>query len=226
MPEPQEDTQQEEGLFKKLNSPSPFNFNAQLYKTFRPRGEKLEATPLEENQLLNDIEAVSREFLSGELPEDVIDQIERNAAEQTIQGGLGNQQGRNLEARDLGLSSLDLVQKGASVGLGVSQLQTQRDQFNKNIVLETAKYNESVRQWNDQFALKMVESDLSHSQLALGYLELESMNRQFRAKTEATVLLANAELEVPGAQDFLDNLAETFDPDIHDEVSRALSRLT
>lgn len=54
-------------------------------------------------------------MLSGELPQDVVGQIQRNSAERAGAGGFGGSgMGRNLEARDLGLTSLQLTQQGLS----------------------------------------------------------------------------------------------------------------
>jgi hypothetical protein len=52
-------------------------------------------------------------FLGGEIPKDVVAQIQRNAAERSGAGGYGGTgMARNLEARDLGLTSLQLTQQG------------------------------------------------------------------------------------------------------------------
>jgi len=52
-------------------------------------------------------------MLAGELPKDVVGQIQRNSAERAGAGGYGGSgMGRNLEARDLGLTSLQLTQQG------------------------------------------------------------------------------------------------------------------
>lgn len=54
-------------------------------------------------------------WMNGELPADVVAQIRRNAAERSGAGGYGGTgMGRNLEARDLGLTSLQLTQQGLS----------------------------------------------------------------------------------------------------------------
>src|ERR1051326_6124692 len=59
---------------------------------------------------------VADQMLSGYLPPDVISQIERSDAFQSLSGGYaGSQMGRNLTARDLGLTSLDLMKQGASM---------------------------------------------------------------------------------------------------------------
>lgn len=52
-------------------------------------------------------------YLAGEIPSDVVGQIRRNAAERSGAGGYqGSGMSRNLEARDLGLTSLQLTQTG------------------------------------------------------------------------------------------------------------------
>lgn len=52
-------------------------------------------------------------FLRGELPADVAKAVTANAAGRALEGGYGGTPaGRNLEARDLGLTSLDLIGKG------------------------------------------------------------------------------------------------------------------
>jgi len=53
-------------------------------------------------------------LLRGELPPDVLAQVQRKAATQAVQGGYaGSAAGRNLVARDIGRTSLDLTGLGA-----------------------------------------------------------------------------------------------------------------
>lgn len=52
-------------------------------------------------------------FLSGEIPGDVSNAVKRNTAGRALYGGYGGTgMSRNLEARDLGLTSMDLTTKG------------------------------------------------------------------------------------------------------------------
>lgn len=54
-------------------------------------------------------------YMRGEVPRDVQNQISRNASERAVSGGYGGSgMARNLEARDLGLTSLQLTQQGLS----------------------------------------------------------------------------------------------------------------
>lgn len=52
-------------------------------------------------------------WLAGEVPKDVQDAIQRSAAARSLSGGYGGSgMGRNLFARDLGLTSLDMINRG------------------------------------------------------------------------------------------------------------------
>lgn len=55
-------------------------------------------------------------LLSGQIPQDVMDQITRSSAYQSLAGGFGpaSGMGHSLTARDLGLTSLNLQNQGAS----------------------------------------------------------------------------------------------------------------
>jgi hypothetical protein len=67
-------------------------------------------------ELMNQITkigSIASSYLSGQIPQDVQDQIQRATAQQAMSGGYaGTQMARNLTSRDLGLTSLDLQQKG------------------------------------------------------------------------------------------------------------------
>jgi hypothetical protein len=73
----------------------------------------------------------SGQMMSGELPQDVQDQIMRSDAFQSMMGGFsGSSMARNLTARDLGLTSLDLIGKGGSAMQQWSKLaETSYDPF-------------------------------------------------------------------------------------------------
>lgn len=52
-------------------------------------------------------------LLTGNIPQDVLDQVARASAYQSLEGGYGGQMASNNLARNLGLTSLDLMQEGA-----------------------------------------------------------------------------------------------------------------
>lgn len=57
--------------------------------------------------------AAITDFMSGEIPQDVSNAVRTNAASRALYGGFGGTgASRNLTARDLGLTSLDLMTKG------------------------------------------------------------------------------------------------------------------
>jgi hypothetical protein len=69
--------------------------------------------------LVNQIGQISNlasSYLSGIIPQDVQDQIQRATAQQSLQGGYGGtQMARNLTARDLGLTSINLQKEGVGM---------------------------------------------------------------------------------------------------------------
>lgn len=67
------------------------------------------------NSLKSGISSNIDSMMKGNLPKDVQDQIQNSAAARSMGSGVaGSGMGRNLVARDLGLNSLDLTQKGLS----------------------------------------------------------------------------------------------------------------
>src|SRR5580765_8948778 len=57
----------------------------------------------------------AQQELEGRIPQDVQDQILRSGAYQNLMGGGGDQFLRSLQARDLGLTSLDLIRQGGAL---------------------------------------------------------------------------------------------------------------
>lgn len=65
------------------------------------------------DQLVSGVSSNIGSMVKGEIPQDVQSRIERNAAYRSLAGGFaGSGMARNLEARDLGLTSLQLSQEG------------------------------------------------------------------------------------------------------------------
>lgn len=68
-------------------------------------------------EMLGSLRDRTNQFLSGEIPEDVMGNVERSAAHRALSGGYGGSgMARNLVARDLGLTSLDMIGKGLDAG--------------------------------------------------------------------------------------------------------------
>jgi hypothetical protein len=189
---------------------TPFNFDASAFRESRDPGQPVEFDGIPENELLGEVEDFARQLSTGELPPDVADEIRRQTSQAAVQGGqAGSGLARGLTARDLGLTSLDLQTKGATLAAGVAELQIKEAQFEADFGLRVSEYNESIRQWNDKFATLMTEADQNQARIELAGLELESQNMQFVIAQETAILLKNAEFEVPGGQEFIDS---TYDP--------------
>lgn len=93
-------------------------------------------------------------FLSGELPQDVSDQVGRNAAYRSLSGGFsGSGMARNLVARDLGLTSLDLISKGIDAGsrwIAMAKQNTVAPQFDVSSMFITPQQRIQTQMWNTE----------------------------------------------------------------------------
>jgi hypothetical protein len=76
----------------------------------------------------------ARQLIQGEIPQDVVESITRARAGQAAAGGIPGAQ-RNATARDLGLTSLDLQQQGASLFSQVQSIREQVDPLSRQIGL-------------------------------------------------------------------------------------------
>lgn len=104
------------GLLGQATSPDrpkiePFEFDPitadqidEMAMTFNPHAKAMTEQQSE----------VAIQMMNGELPDSVKSQIEMFAAEKSVQGGYGQTEGRsiNVTARDLGLTSLDMMERG------------------------------------------------------------------------------------------------------------------
>lgn len=145
---------------------------------------------------------VSREMLTGELPEDVREQIERTTAEKAVQGGLGiGQAARGLTARDIGRTSLDIIQQGLGNVAALTTLQQKYD------VLK-----EEMRQFDDEYVRQFRETDISTERTQLAAAELVAKNQQFMQTLVNDLIIANSQREISGVQENISDLIEFFQP--------------
>jgi hypothetical protein len=67
--------------------------------------------------LTKTLQSLSAEELAGQIPQDVVDQVTRSTAFQNLGSGLwGGAMGTANQARNLGLTSLDMINKGIATG--------------------------------------------------------------------------------------------------------------
>ena len=71
------------------------------------------------DELVGSMAGQAKEMMTGAVPDDVQKQIRQMAAENVIKGGqgMGSQASKFITARDLGLTSLDVMQKGQTLGI-------------------------------------------------------------------------------------------------------------
>jgi sulfite reductase beta subunit-like hemoprotein len=190
---------------------SPFGIDADQFLLNRETGQPLSFVPLETGELLKKSEELTAEFLEGRLPDGVIREVERTSGEAAIAGGVRGPAGRRLVARDLGQTSLNLIQAGLNSAVQLTDLRTRIEQTNRETELRFAQFNEDIRRTEDSFALAARQSDQNDVNLKLQALDLQSRNRQFRISEENRLIIANSQNEIPGAQGNLDSMGGAFD---------------
>ncbi len=133
--------------------------------------------------LLRQAEGVASEQLAGSIPEDVQSEVMRISAENSLQSGLGTgQAARNMTARDLGLTSLQIQQAG------------------QQAASDLAKTRIEQKKANDQFFTTLQGLVNERSKVTLAGLELASQN-QIQAQTLANNLIINNSIKkIKGVQ--------------------------
>lgn len=145
---------------------------------------------------LDEQQNVISQQLSGEIPQDVQDQVERISAEKSIKSGLGEgQAARNLTARDLGLTSLDIQDRGIK---NAAQLSTTQNQFNQ--------LEEQMRQWDDRILLEAHGQEIEGAKLTLAGYELIANMQMKNLELTNQLIIENSKKEIEGVQENVDTL--------------------
>lgn len=110
--------------------------------------------------LVTKMSDVAQEQLKGVVPKDVQDQIRIMSAENSLKYGLGqgSQASRNIVARDLGLTSLDIQKQGQAAAESTAKLLEQSRQFNASYLLDVKKHMEDIRKTDLTAAQQIEES--------------------------------------------------------------------
>lgn len=158
----------------------------------------------EVQQLMAKAGKVASDQLSGVISADVQAQVQRISAENAIRGGLGmsSQAARNLTARDLGLTSMDIQQRGLEAAQNLASfdanLMGQRMDFMakmRGMDLDVNQMKLQNKQFNKELQLnrfKLLSDNLmNYYQLSFGYSQskkadagaLESLRRDTEALT-------------------------------------------
>jgi len=147
----------------------------------------------------------------GEIPDDVFATMEARAAEASIAGGLGvggSAKARTL--RDYGANALQYMQAGQALGAQVGQMEdaftlgkaemTQR----ADIAREELSQKQQAQNLSFIGALSAAEQD--DEKITLAAAELQSTNRARRLEAENQLILANTAKEIPGLQQYLNDI--------------------
>lgn len=103
-----------------------------------------------------------QDWLSGKVPSDVSEQVFRNAAGRSLYGGFGGSgMSRNLAARDLGLTSLDIMGKGMdAASKWIAQAKSGTSQFDVSSMFVRPEFQAqfAAQERNSQFQRDYVKN--------------------------------------------------------------------
>jgi hypothetical protein len=121
------------------------------------------------------------EFLTGEIPKDVQGQVMRSAAFQNLMSGGGPSFLQSLQARDLGQTSLDMIQKGANLATMGGNAAQRWQQMAQSTMMNPSSQMYSP-QWYAQFRQEQELAKTANKQLR--YNIAASPDPQWKARAE------------------------------------------
>lgn len=144
---------------------------------------------------------VEADYIQGRIPEDVLEQIKSASGEKALAAGLGDGSGaRNLVARDLGLTSLQLQQTGIQLATNTLAQVEQKRQFSAGLQKEIEKFNATYKLSEQQFLTTVRQQDLTEAELRFN-VDNQNANRALAVNELITnTALAGQELRVRYAQ--------------------------
>lgn len=157
--------------------------------------------------LMSQAGKVTSSLLSGAISPDVQAQIERISAEQAIKGGLGmsSQAARNLTARDFGLTSMDLQQKGIEAARSLGDFDTNLTSLRldfltkmRGLDIDETKLRQQNQQFNRELQLnrfKLLSDNISnYYQLAFNYEQQKTHSQENLDDFQASIRTLNDRL--------------------------------
>lgn len=188
----------------------PFNFDAAKYAAERTLGEVPQIEDMAEDPLISQGRQAVSDMIAGKLPSDVVSELTRRTAETANIGGISGPAARAFQLRDLGVSSLDVMNQGIQFAGQLEELRISRESLNRSTKIEVSKLKEEVRRANDSFALSVVEAGQNSARTSLAALELQSRNRQFRIEAENQLIIANSQKKIGNLQQNISSLSTAF----------------
>ena len=118
--------------------------------------------------ILEDLRKRNESWLKGEIPDDVAEGLRSNAALAARSGGAaGSQASRNLQARDFGLTSMQIQESGMQRAAQLSELQKGLAAVHEQRAQFLTSLQENSRQFGANLADQMTRTQLAHRELIL-----------------------------------------------------------
>ena len=156
----------------------------------------VDSSVLSNQQLLNDAGDAAREMMTGDIPEDMRDQIEDLSTSNSLSRGLGlGEAGRKLVARDFGLTSMDLRERGIASATSVSAAKSQ-------LTAVAGQVQESRR----NFLTTLSDARSTRSQIALQSAEVIAGNQRYVMGLVNDLIIQNSARGISGVQGNVDTL--------------------
>ena len=164
---------------------------------------------------LDRMSKANESMLKGEIPADVTASVRRAASENSIMRGIGGQASRALSARDLGLTSADIQQKGMAneteIQKGISGLAQARENIRQYTLTRSATLQELQLKAHEtnQSAIDLertrIATNINANVEILGHIaNLVSSQQQL------AVQAASAEIDPSGLMSSFDNWIKQF----------------
>lgn len=157
---------------------------------------------------------VAMQQLSGEIPDDVAEQIKRRDAEMGAQRGFGvGSMPSKLTLRDLGVTSLQQQQQGLAAAMGMAEIDVKRqsseEELRQRALTQSGTFQLQTQELNQKWATALSALGLDKAKTAQSFLALQSANRNYLAELENQLIVSNASRAIPDFQANLEKLGGT-----------------
>lgn len=125
---------------------------------------------------ISSLQSINQSRLRGEVSGDVAEQLRAQSAETALAGGISTESpaARSLQARDFGLTSMQIQEAGiqtqkdiASMQSNLAQLRESRYQFQENMKLDREKMMEQSRQFGASLEQDALRTQIANRELIL-----------------------------------------------------------
>lgn len=123
----------------------------------------------EADQMLDSLRSINKDRLEGRVPGDVAKQLRDNTAAGVLSGGMGvdSPAARGLQARDLGLTSLQIQDAGMQVEQALATTKGELAKLEANQYQFKVKQEEQSRQFGESLALEDKKVQILYNDLLL-----------------------------------------------------------